>query len=372
MKKYWLVAFAALALLLPASGSVLADLPYLPIYDPLAGQPRDVHMYNSGEMVQPGTASTIIASARGLWDPQGRLLSGEQMRLTVEGGDGVVDSLSDGVYSIAGASNSISMDHICYVAAGGTEIKEWLLATADHSNFARVEIASFGTPCPKGYIDSGWYMAKFYAPTSIQRDQLAQLRVTDISVEEQPSDTVNFFVSLTVGAPDIQLMDSVESNDTTMRGDIMSSIVFVKNARGFGIGCGPSASMNGETPSASGCTDARNGYSVSAENSLSLNQANATSPSISALYYDYDQYRDRYYVNPHNFLPLSRGAGTVDVGEHRILTNLGGGAYISFEKTTLAAGATSDRLTGVIHGTSPSGGAIRFFQTNVFPLHFYF
>ncbi len=366
MKKYWVGLVAGLVLLLPAGSWVMASVLF---YDPLAGQPRDINLYVPARVVAPNTATTLIAKVRGSWDREARLLTGDELRLQVDGGDGQVDSLSDGSYSMSGASDHVTMDHICYANTGGGMIKDWYMAI-DGSNFATVEIAAYGSVCPKGYVDTGWYTAKFYAPAQINTAQMANLRVTDLTAAEQPSSRVSFQVSMDLPTADLAELTGLQSAYNISRTGGMSTIIFATDTHGFGIGCGPMSAMNGETPEASGCTDARNGYAVSAEQSLALNQVTATTPAVSALHYDADQYLDRR-ITWSNLVPLSRGAGTVDVGEHKILTNLGGGAYIALSRANLPEGVTGDVGEGYISANSPSGGAGMIIQVNIIPPTFY-
>lgn len=340
--------------------------------DPYAGQPRELTLTSAAPSVSTDTAITLLASSRSILDPDKRLIAGDELRITIEGGDGTLDNLDDGIYSrealplswrLWNNNNALRMDHICYNYKGGKLKGDYLIRNVG-TMFGDIEIRPFGIACSAGYADTGWYTAKFYAPIGHAGfvDQVNRLRLTDLSVAEQPS--ILQYVTVTArrlspaGVTNVQLESSLQSQNTAIVGDTVSNIVFA-NVDGLPVNCTPSSGNNGEGGSNNGCFDNRNGYVVPLSETLSLNQLTASSSSlggVSAVAYTPD-------TSVTHLQLFSRGYGLTDVSTQRVLTSLGGGAYIVLGRVFLPAGTT----TGTVGSGVRSGPVSKHTYVHVLP-----
>ena len=304
MKKYWMGILAGLVIaMLPLGHWIMASFigPVLPP-DSTAGAPRGVTMYTSADTITGDQAVTVLAQAWSPTLPNVPFITGDQLVLSIgtDGANGTVDNFSDGNYSRAGSSNSVSMDHICY-----TRNNSILVGTDEKSSEQAIDglvsgvkdndqivIVPYGTSCPAYYYDTGWYMAKAYAPTTLgSRDEGIILQITDRDdiTGSASASTFSFLIATTRhnSLSEIYDIQAIQSHYDVMNRNVMSSIVIVKDRYGFGVSCSPNSGTNGESFTAAGCTNTRNGYVVPNDKALSLNQSVPTAPNETALYLDY-------------------------------------------------------------------------------------
>lgn len=365
MKKLLSLAMVMMTIFL-TSVTVHADM------DPYAGHPRELTLTSSAPYISTNTAITLIATSRSILDPDKRLIASDELRVSVEGGDGTLDNLDDGIYSrealpsswrLWNTDHSLRMDHICYNYKGGKLKGDYLMRNVG-TLFGDIEIRPFGIACSVGYAETGWYTAKFYAPIDGPGfvDQVNRLRLTNLSVVDQP----NILHSITVtarrpslaGITNIQLENALQSQSTAIVGDNVSSIVFA-SVNGLPVNCTPSSGNNGEGGSNNGCSDNRNGYSVPLAETLSLNQLSAYSPSLGGL----STINSTPDTSAYHLQLFSRGYGLTDSATQRVLTSLGGGAYIVLGQVTLPAGISS----GTVGSGIRSGGASKYTYIHVLP-----
>lgn len=311
-----------------------------PIYPPADTQPRAVEAFISSESgVNVGTAATVLARVRGLYT--NTFLMGEELRIQMNGGDSELASTTTSGYIRKNASGSTIMDHICYSRTTGTEAGN--LINRSSGNFAAVMIASYGQPCAAGFVDTGWYMAKMYAPMTIEYDQNQNLRITDLSIEAQPSmdirtTVVNRFTNHLAQVQFLPLSPNVAM------GSDMPVILFASDEHGIGISCSPGGS-GFESDTDSGCSLARNGYDVG-NNAININQSTLSSNSLgtlsmSGLDISGLKLLSRAGIKSKSLTPLS-------------VSNLGGGAYM----VVIRGGSTLSSGYASINATDNSGVAL--------------
>ncbi|MBP7057148.1 hypothetical protein KBB08_01510, partial [Candidatus Gracilibacteria bacterium] len=278
----------------------------------------EVEMFVSSREAREGTLSTIMARVRDGSKP----VTGEQIRLQIGGGDGSVDSIEGTGYDRSEASNnSVNMDHICFeIAPVGTSSSNNLFS------YSNVVIREYDDPCNTGgtprEVDSGWYTAKLFMPESTERDQTIALTATDLSRVEQPRDDADVIVT-TANIGDAQTMEVMPISDEVGVNQDVGTVIFVQDDSGYGLHCSASttAVANGESSGASGCdTATRNGYVESdLGDTISINMTLPFAGTAAALSVS--------PTNSENVNIYSGGTGAIDTANHRIIHNLGGGAY---------------------------------------------
>lgn len=343
---------------------------------PYAGQPRKITLTSSAPSLSTNTAITLIASSRSILDPDQKLIATDELNVSIEGGDGTLDNLDDGIYSRYSSRwtwpngpGSLRMDHICYNNKGGKLNGDYLIRNVG-TMFGDIEIRPFGTTCSLGYTETGWHTAKFYAPIDHQFyapngdtrfiDQVNRLRLTNFSVDDT---SIIQYVTVTArrpstsGVANIQL-SSLQSQKTAIVGDDVSSIVFA-SVDGLPVNCNASSGNNGEDGSNNGCYEDRNGYIVPLAETLSLNQITASSPSLGSL----NTIPSTPDTSVNHLQLFSRGNGLTDASTQRVLTSLGGGAYIMLGHVSLPTGTT----TGTVGSGVRSGAATKYNYFQVQP-----
>jgi hypothetical protein len=279
-------------------------------------QPQ-VELFVSSARARASTLTTVVARIRDGSKP----VTGEELRLQIDGGDGRVGV--GGTYTYGAANeNSAVMDHICYVNAGGTISSNLLIPGG---SLGQVTIRPFGTACVSGEVDSGWYTAKVYMPLSTtERDQTINLRATDLSRAEQPQGQVTVVATRGLPSEARQLTVMPMSQEVGINQDI-PTIIFVQDSRGFGLSCtstGSVANANNEAAAdaQSGCTVPRNGLTPGSETTIGINRTTVV-PGLAGY----------LSVNPttsENVYIYTRGnSGAAEASQFFIVNNLGGGAY---------------------------------------------
>lgn len=286
----------------------------------------EVELFVSSDSMPEGMVSTILARVTDGNKP----VYGEQLRLTIDGGDSQLDSVEGTGYERDEGEDSVFMDKICYNDdSANTPSESRLNAGASTSAaFATVEIVPFADGCSSNYTESGWYTAKLFAPENVERDQTESIRVTDISRGSQPPEDSISVVSTTDNPSDLATIEVLPLRQEVGINQDIPTIVFAQDQDNIGLACtntGATFTANGETQSAtqSGCVDEVNGMNggspiLAIGDTISINRSSVLSGTLGSL-----------VVNPdsiENVRLYSRGAGTSD-GDYWILHNLGGGAY---------------------------------------------
>jgi hypothetical protein len=311
------------------------------IYPPVDTQPRAVEAFVSSERgVNVGTAVTILARVRGL--NTNSFITGDELRLQMDVGGGRL--AVGGTYTYTAASeSSVVMDHICYSRVGGTTSGN--LISRSSGSFGSVMIAAYGQPCATDFVDSGWYMAKFYAPLSIKRDQSVHLTVTDLTDTTFPRTTIQTVVVNRLVNHLAQVQFLPLSPNVVMGSD-MPVILFASDEQGMGISCAPSGS-GFESDVDSGCSAARNGYEVSGDNAININQSTLGRNSLGSL--------SMSGSDISGLKLLSRSSTTSKSAIPLSVSNLGGGAYM----VVLRGGSTLGSGYATINAID-NGGVARF------------
>lgn len=309
------------------------------IYPPVDTQPRTVEAFVSSERgVNVGTAVTILARVRGL--NTNTFITGDALRLQLDGGDGRL--AVGGTYTNPAANeNSVEMDHICYSSVGGTTSGN--LISRSSGSFGSVMVAPYGQPCATDFIDSGWYMAKFYAPLASKRDESVQLTVTDLSDTAFPNTTIHTVVVNRLVNHLAQVQFLPLSPNVVMGSD-MPVILFASDEHGMGISCAPSGS-GFESDVDSGCSLARNGYEVAGDNAISINQSTLGRNSLGSL--------SMSGSDISGLKLLSRSSAKSKSAIPLSVSNLGGGAYM----VVLRGGSTLGSGYATINAMDNSGVA---------------
>lgn len=311
------------------------------VYPPVDTQPRAVEAFVSSERgVNVGTAVTILARVRGL--NTNSFIAGDELRLQIDGGAGRL--AVGGAYTYAAANeNSVVMDHICYSRVGG--ITSGNLISRSSGSFGSVMIAAYGQPCATNFVDSGWYMAKFYAPLSTNRDQSVYLTVTDLSDVVLARTTIQTVVvnRLVNYLAQVQFLPL---NPNVVMGSDMPVILFASDEQGMGISCAPSGS-GFESDVDSGCSLARNGYEVAGDNAININQSTLGRNSLGSL--------SMSGSDISGLKLLSRSSAKSKSAIPLSVSNLGGGAYM----VVLRGGSTLSSGYATINAMD-NGGVARF------------
>lgn len=320
--------FACSSVSVALAGDVIAPPPGFQIYPDTYFQTRRVESFFSASRLTMGTSATIIARVYG--ESTQKPITGERLRLQIDGGDASVGIAAAGRYSSANTADSVYMDHICYNKLGSNIVSGNILLR-NGSDFASVAIANYGEACPLDYVESGWYMAKIFAPSIVERDQSEYLRITDLSDPNtiRASDTRTTIVTRAISGElsQINVIPLVQEISTNKDVPV---IVFAQDRRGFGLSCS-TGKTSGESSNDSGCNVDRNGYYINPEQGIDINQSfTGTSHAGSiAVAQDFTSNAKLY----------SRGSSTTSVHDQWALNSLGGGAYL----TIMRAGSHVDR-----------------------------
>ena len=334
----------------------------------------EVELFVSSREVAEGQVSAIFARVLDGNKP----VTGEELRLQIEGGDGTLDTYDGGSFDATDASSTfVRMDHICYdggdsgppVPAPGFPNLLLDLGGAG-AGLGEVAIEEWFTTCgatASTTTDSGWYVAMLFAPPSAERDQTQALRVTDISRSDQPQDQIDLVVSASDNPSDV---DQLEVHPLTQEIGVNQDVpvvVFAQDQDGFGVPCfddtdaSPGGADNGEPTGTdeeeSGCSSDRNGFSPIAADAATMNDNALDVGTVGAL-----------RVHPtasENVFILARAVG-VDASDNAyILNNIGGGAYFFVTR----AKDRADRGEVRIDSFGLGGGANQFdlVQFNIVP-----
>ncbi len=295
-----------------------------------------VEIFVSGARARAGDLTTVIGRIRDGSKP----VTGEELRLQIDGGDGVVDTNDGGSYTYADAAqNSATMDIICYlngtVPTSSSQITGNLLM--DGAAFlGAVSVVPFGTVggCSSisGAVDSGWYTAKVYMPLdTTERDQTINLRATDLSRAEQPQGQITVVSTRGLPSEARQLTVMPMSQEVGINQDI-PTIMFVRDSRGFGLSCTSSgavnpANTNGET-GPDQCSDAMNGVvPTTTTPSIGINRTQGVNGLVGYLSVN-PTTSENVYVYSRAVPPAAVNDGVAnDTTQRYIVSNLGGGAY---------------------------------------------
>ncbi len=332
-------------------------------------QPQ-VELFTSAAKATAGKVTTVMARIRDGSKP----VTGEQLRLQIDGGDGRIAVGGDtvGYLSTTAVENSANMDHVCYNRGLPSTINSNLLVPAT-LGFGTVRLVPFGTTCEtadSNLVDSGWYTAKIHMPASTtERDQTINLRATDLSRAEQPQGQVTVVATRGLPSEARQLTVMPMSQEVGVNQDI-PTVIFVQDSRGFGLSCsgtGTVVTANGEsaTPTQSGCNLFRNGVVPGTETSIGINRTQGV-PGLAGY----------LSVNPttsENVYLYTRGDSDtaallfsgIENSQHYIVNNIGGGAYFMIARAKDRADRAEWRVE--LHDSSGVELQAPLVQVNIVP-----
>lgn len=297
-----------------------------------------VEAFVAGERVNVGTAATILARVRD--SATNSFITGDALRLQIAGGSSMVASISDSGYVRSASANSITMDHICYSRTTGTSTGD--IINRSRGSFGAVMIARYGEPCATNYIDTGWYIAKMYAPLLIERDESQYLSVTDLSVKSSSTANFSTVVVNRIGT-ELDQIQALPLSPNVAMGNDMPVILFA-TSRGIGLNCLPGTNSY-ESDAESGCTSARNGFEVANDRGININQATLSRNSRGTL----------SMTGVVSGLRLfSRAISTTKSSLPLSVSNLGGGAYM----VIVRGGNTLSSSYASINATDDSGARL--------------
>ncbi len=322
----------------------------------------EVELFVSSDSMPEGTVSTVLARVTDGNKP----VYGEQLRLTIDGGDSQLDDVDGSGYVRSEGQDSVFMDKICYNNASASTASESRLnaGASTSSSFATVEIVPFGTDCDSNYTESGWYTAKLFAPENVERDQTESIRVTDISRGSQPPEDSISVVSTTDNPSDLATIEVLPLRQEVGINQDIPTVVFAQDQDNIGLACtdtgtGTTVTANGETASAtqSGCIEEINGYAVDVSDSITMNSDEVNPDTLGAIVVNPD--------NVENVRLYSRGTGTLDTDDFWVLHNLGGGAYFMVARAKDRADRGEWRVESYdSDGTPQDSGLV---QVNIVP-----
>lgn len=186
-----------------------------------------------------------------------RPLLHQEVRLSMLGGGGGQDTVVMG-YSSDMASDQVMMDHVC-VNTTGTSVVSGNTRVRTGGEWAGIHVQP--TPCTGEQVDTGWHVARFYAPSMSRPEGKNQtLLARDLTLVSQPSDELTLQV-LDTAASDAPTFIGLPITDSVRSGDLVASM-FVAVDGVTPVACyipGVPSSTDGESGDASGCNTTMNG-----------------------------------------------------------------------------------------------------------------
>ncbi len=295
-----------------------------------AGSTYSVDLY-----ANPIVSNTVIAGSSAVIarvTTNGIAESGHNVRLSMLGGDGSLDSYNNNRYSPTEAVSSINMDKICYAVTGGYTRNRNV--TVGAGGFARVEIKTYDTPCSRGYVSSGWYIAKFFASPSTKTafvEQSYRLQATVTSVANMPTSQVVISNNTRSSDPSTPVIsNAIPLQSSVAEGSVVPTILFASARNGAPLACLEStASGNGESTTSSGCNTQNNADDFA---TVEINRHILRESSSPSLLTNATLNINTRNSTQKNVSFYARQEGTVIPGDYAILYNLGGGAYFMLTK----------------------------------------